>query len=117
MKRRPTIRDVAAEAGVSRETVSRVINKKDRVAPETQARVEAAIAKLGYRPNAIARSMARGRTKTLSFISANLIDYTFACILNEAEKTARSHGYTLIASSAPDEETPGWSTSTSPARP
>lgn len=105
MKRRPTIRDVAAEAGVSRETVSRVINKKDRVAPETQARVEAAIAKLGYRPNAIARSMARGRTKTLSFISANLIDYTFAGILNEAEKTARSHGYILIASSAPDEET------------
>ncbi|MBN1312895.1 MAG: LacI family DNA-binding transcriptional regulator, partial [Anaerolineae bacterium] len=40
MKRRPTIRDVAAEAGVSRETVSRVINKKDRVAPETQVRVE-----------------------------------------------------------------------------
>ncbi len=103
--KRPTIRDVATEAGVSRETVSRVINKKDRVAPETEAKVHAAIAKLGYHPNAIARSMARGRSKTLSFISSNLIDYTFACILHNSEKIARLHGYTLIASSAPDEET------------
>ncbi|MBN1311178.1 MAG: LacI family DNA-binding transcriptional regulator, partial [Anaerolineae bacterium] len=66
---------------------------------------ETAITRLGYRPNAIARSMARGYTKTLSFISTNLIDYTFACILDEAERTARLHGYILIASSAPDEET------------
>jgi DNA-binding LacI/PurR family transcriptional regulator len=101
----PTIRDVATEAGVSRETVSRVINKKDRVAPETEAKVHAAIAKLGYRPNAIAQSLARGRSKTLSLISSNLIDYTFARILHNSEKIARLHGYTLIASSAPDEET------------
>jgi len=102
--KQPTIRDVAKEAGVSRETVSRVINNKDRVAPKTEAKVRAAIEKLGYLPNAIARSMAKGRSKTLSYISPNLIDYTFACILHNAEETARLNGYTLIASSAPDEK-------------
>jgi len=103
--KRPTIRDVAAEAGVSRETVSRVINKKDRVAPETEAKIHAAIAELGYQPNEIARSLARGRSKNLALISSNLIDYTFACIFHNSEKIARLHGYTLIASSAPDEDT------------
>ncbi|MEZ4592043.1 MAG: LacI family DNA-binding transcriptional regulator [Chloroflexota bacterium] len=52
-----TIRDVAAEAGVSHQTVSRVINDNERVSPETRAKVEAAIENLGYSPSAIARSM------------------------------------------------------------
>jgi len=65
MKSRPTIIDVAARAGVSRQTVSRVINDKGEVSPEVRARVQAAIKKLGYCPNAIARSMVRGCTHTL----------------------------------------------------
>jgi DNA-binding LacI/PurR family transcriptional regulator len=102
---RVTIRDVAEAAGVSHQTVSRVINQSERVRPATRARVEAAISKLGYRPNAIARSMARGKTAILACISPNLTDYTFASIIDGAETEARQHGYFLLSASAPDAET------------
>jgi DNA-binding LacI/PurR family transcriptional regulator len=99
---RPTIRDVATRAQVSYQTVSRVINADPRVAPATRARVETAIQSLGYRPNAIARSMARGRTHTLACLAPNLTDYTFACVIEGAETAARQHGYFLLSASAPD---------------
>lgn len=98
-----TIRDVAAEAGVSHQTVSRVINDNARVSPTTRARVEAAIESLGYSPNAIARSMAKGRTGILACIAPNLTDYTFSRIIQGAEQEARQHGYFLLSASAPDE--------------
>ena len=98
-----TIRDVANQAGVSHQTVSRVINSSARVLPETRARVEAAIDELGYRPNAMARSMARGRSGILACISPNLTDYTFASIIDGAEREARQRGYFLLSASAPDE--------------
>ncbi len=99
---RPTIRDVARLAGVSHQTVSRVINGSEQVTPETRQRVEAAILELGYRPSAIARSMARGETRTLACISPNLTDYTFASIIEGAEQEAHSRGYFLLSSSAAD---------------
>lgn len=101
---RVTIRDVAARAGVSHQTVSRVINKSKRVRPETKARVESAIDALGFRPNAMARSMARGRSGVLACISHNLTDYTFASIIEGAENEARRQGYFLLSASAPDEK-------------
>ena len=102
---RITIRDVAARAGVSHQTVSRVINQSKQVRPETRARVESAIAELGYRPNAIARNMAKGRTGTLACIAPNLTDYTFANIIDGAETEARQQGYFLLSASALDEDT------------
>jgi DNA-binding LacI/PurR family transcriptional regulator len=101
----PTIRDVAKEAGVSHQTVSRVINESARVRPNTRARVEKAIEHLGYRPNAIARFMAQGRTHTLACIAPNLSDYTFARIIEGAEAEARRQGYFLFTASASDENT------------
>ena len=98
----PTIREVAARAGVSHQTVSRVINGVERVNPETRQRVEVAIDEMGYQPNAIARSMARGRTHTLACVSPNLTDFTFASIIEGAELEARQHGYFLLTASAPD---------------
>jgi LacI family repressor for deo operon, udp, cdd, tsx, nupC, and nupG len=98
-----TIREVAARAGVSHQTVSRVINDSERVNPETRARVEAAIQELGFQPNAIARFMAQGRTRTFACFSPNLTDYTFAAIIDGAETEARRHGYFLMSASAPDE--------------
>lgn len=99
---RPTIRDVARQAGVSHQTVSRVINGSEDVLPETRAMVEAAIEQLGYRPSAIARSMARGSTHTLAIISPNLTDYTFASVIEGAEVEARQHNYFVLSSSASD---------------
>ena len=104
-KSKATIRDVAALAGVSHQTVSRVINKIEHVNEETRLRVDAAISELGYQPNAIARSMAKGSTRTLSCISPNLTDYTFANIIEGAELEARLAGYFLMTASAPDTET------------
>jgi DNA-binding LacI/PurR family transcriptional regulator len=103
----PTIRDVAAKAGVSHQTVSRVINESERVLPETRAKVTAAIEELGFRPNAIAQFMAHGRTRTLACLSPNLSDYTFARLIEGAETEARQHGYFLFSASAPDEATFG----------
>lgn len=100
---RITIRDVAAQAGVSHQTVSRVINGSSRVLPATKARVEAAIAALDYRPNAIAQSMAKGRTSMLACIAPNLTDYTFASLINGAEDAARQNDYFLLSASAPNE--------------
>ena len=102
---RVTIRDVAARAGVSHQTVSRVINQSKQVRPDTRARVESAIAELGYRPNATARNMAKGRTGTLACIAPNLTDYTFASIIDGAETEARQQGYFLLSASAHDEDT------------
>ena len=102
---RVTIRDVASHAGVSHQTVSRVINGSERVLPETRERVEKAIAELGYRPNAIARSMAKGNSGTLACIAPNLTDYTFSSIVDGAEHQARKEGYFLLSASAPSEET------------
>ncbi len=102
---RMTIRDVAALAGVSHQTVSRVINNSERVKPETRQRVETAIRELKYSPNAVARSMARGRTYTLSCISPNLTDFTYASFIEGAELEARRQGYFLLTTSAPNAET------------
>lgn len=101
---RVTIRDVALHAGVSHQTVSRVINHSKHVSPKTREKVEASINELGYKPNAIARSMALGRTCLLACIAPNLTDFTFASLVEGAETEARTQGYYLISSSAPNAE-------------
>ncbi|MDO8108520.1 LacI family DNA-binding transcriptional regulator [Isoptericola sp. b441] len=64
----PTIRQVAAAAGVSRATASRVINGGHLVSPTTKAAVEAAIAELGFTPNPVARSLATRRTGSVALV-------------------------------------------------
>ncbi|HZU87248.1 MAG TPA: LacI family DNA-binding transcriptional regulator [Anaerolineaceae bacterium] len=97
---RPTLRDVAALAGVSHQTVSRVINNNEAVLPDTRERVMQAIHKLGYLPNAIARSMAQGRTCTLACLAPNLTDFTFASNIQGAESAARARNYFVLSASA-----------------
>jgi LacI family transcriptional regulator len=72
MKRRVTIKDVALKAKVSHPTVSRVINNTGRISPATQARVRKAMEALGYRPNLIARSLVKSRTRTIALITPDL---------------------------------------------
>ncbi|MGE5602401.1 MAG: LacI family DNA-binding transcriptional regulator [Nitrososphaerales archaeon] len=95
----PTLRDVAALAGVSHQTVSRVVNHVPGVTPETRSVVEQAIARLGFRPHAIARSMAEGRTRTLACLAPNLTDFTYASSIEGAEIVARQRGYFLLSAS------------------
>ncbi len=99
-KSRVTLHDVAELAGVSHQTVSRVINNNERVRPETREKVEAAILELGYRPNAIARSMVQGNTHTLGCISPNLTDPVFARIIESAQAEARRLGFFILIGSA-----------------
>ncbi len=99
-KSRVTLHDVADLAGVSHQTVSRVVNKNKSVRPGTRERVEAAILELGYRPNAIARSMVQGNTHTLGCISPNLTDPVFTRIIESAQAEARRLGYFILIGSA-----------------
>ncbi|QAY68944.1 LacI family DNA-binding transcriptional regulator [Xylanimonas protaetiae] len=64
----PTLDDVAREANVSRSTASRAINGGDRVSPEAQAAVDAAVARLGYTPNRAARSLVTRRTDSIALV-------------------------------------------------
>jgi DNA-binding LacI/PurR family transcriptional regulator len=101
MKRKNiTINDVAARAGVSRQTVSRVLNDEDLVAEGTRARVLTVIEELGYRPSAVARSLVSQRTYTLGLLTADFSDYTHARIIEGAEAEARQHGYLIFVSGA-----------------
>jgi len=87
--------DVAARAGVSHQTVSRVINGHRNVAPLTRERVEQAIRELGYRPNTAARALVTGSTRTLGFVTVNINQYGPAQTLVGLEQAARAAGYSL----------------------
>ncbi len=91
-----TIQDVAARAGVSAMTVSRVINNHARVAAGTRRRVEQAINELGYVPNALARGLLKGRTRTIGLIVSDIGNPFFTLIARGVEDVARRHGYTVI---------------------
>ena len=74
MEKKVTIRDVAAAAGVSHQTVSRVINERPDVAEETRRRVWQVIEELGYQPSAIARSLVSKKTHTLGLMVSHPAD-------------------------------------------
>ncbi|GAB4564335.1 MAG: LacI family DNA-binding transcriptional regulator [Anaerolineae bacterium] len=98
-RQRVTQLDVAKRAGVSYQTVSRVINNHPNVAPATRARVEQAIRELGYQPNAIARGLASSRTRTLGLITADFSDFFFTQVIIGAEQEARRAGYFIMLGS------------------
>ena len=91
----PSIRDVAKQAGCSTSTVSRVINKRDSVDPDTRQKVLDAIAFLGYKPNLVAQGL---RVKRGNLIGLVLPDESesFSQIAFAASEQARKHGYNLI---------------------
>jgi len=92
----PTIREVANRAGVSSTTVSHVINNTRFVSAEVRQRVQAAMEELGYRPNALSRSLRRGETKTLGLILPDSANPFFAEIGRSIETAAFSQGYNVI---------------------
>ena len=90
--------DVAARAGVSHQTVSRVVNGHPSVAPATRERVERAIAELGYRPNIAARALVTGSTRTIGLVTVKINQYGPAQTMLGLEKAARAAGYSLSVS-------------------
>src|SRR3712207_9479587 len=93
--RPPGMADVAARAGVSHQTVSRVINHHPSVAPLTRERVQQAIAELGYRPNAAARALVTGSTRTIGLVTVNPNQFGPAQTMGGLEAAAREAGYRL----------------------
>jgi DNA-binding LacI/PurR family transcriptional regulator len=91
--RLPAMTDVAELAGVSHQTVSRVIHDHPSVRSTTRLRVLAAIEQLGYRPNAAARALATGRSRTLGVVTLDTILYGPIATLYGIERAARSAGY------------------------
>jgi LacI family transcriptional regulator len=98
-KRHATIDQVAKTAGVSIQTVSRVLNNRPDVSSETRQRVQQIIQELDYQPFAIARGLASKRTYTIGLIASDFTDYWFAQVVNSAEKEVRTHGYFFMLGS------------------
>jgi len=95
-----TIDQVAREAGVSIQTVSRVINNRYDVAAETRQRVQDAVIRLGYQPNAIARGLASRRSRTLGLVTHDFNDHFFTQVVTGAEEEAHRNNYFCMLGSS-----------------
>lgn len=91
-----TIAEVAASAGVSYQTVSRVVNNHPNVADPTRRAVQGAIARLGYRPNIFARSLVTRRSNRVGLITLGARYYGPAQTITHVETALRADGYSLL---------------------
>lgn len=102
--RRPTLADVAREVGVSAKTVSRVLNEDGPSSPQTRERVLAAVAKLGFQPNLMARNIrVGGPDTTIGLIVPDLGNPFFGTVAGGIEDTVRYRGLTLLMGSSADD--------------
>jgi LacI family transcriptional regulator len=95
-----TMKRIAGELGVSITTVSKVLNNHDDISPATRARVLAKVEELGYRPNAVARSLTLRRTHTLGIVIPDLMHSFFVEIVAGIEPVASEKGYGLLLCSS-----------------
>jgi len=105
--KQPTIRDVAARAGVSKSLVSLAMTDPSRVGAASREAIRKAADDLGYRPNAVARSLVRQQTGVIGVVVSDLHNPFFADVTDGIETTASEHGYRSILSSGflhPDRE-------------
>ncbi|MFI5258119.1 MAG: LacI family DNA-binding transcriptional regulator [Candidatus Limnocylindrales bacterium] len=91
-----TIREVAAAAGVSTQTVSRVLNNRPDVAPATFQRVQDVIRETGYAPNMLARSLTQGRSHVLGAVAYGLDYFGPSRVLTAIERQAAELGYAIM---------------------
>ena len=94
-RRRLTIKEVAEAAGVSTQTVSRVLNNRPDVAPETFERVQRIITDTGYAPNMLARSLTQGRSHNLGVVAFGLEYFGPSRVLTGIEQQAADMGYSI----------------------
>jgi LacI family transcriptional regulator len=95
-----TIYDVAREANVSMATVSRVVNGNPNVKPTTRKKVNEAISRLGYRPNAVARGLASKKTTTVGVIIPDISNTFYAELARGIEDIATMYKYNIILSNS-----------------
>ena len=100
MKKRATIKDVAALAGVSAATVSRALDDHPEISHETKARVRAACAELGYVPNAAARGLTGQATHTIGLVVPDISNPYFSAMATAIEQTAAASGYRVFLSNS-----------------
>lgn len=100
--RNATLEDVARQAGVSYQTVSRVLNKSVNVAEKTRIRVEQAIEDLRYVPNRLAQQLVGKRTQTLGLVTTSLALHAPSQIAASVKKHAREAGYQVLISMIDD---------------
>ncbi len=106
LRAKVTIKDVAAKAGVSISTVSRVVNGLDRVSDETRERVMATMEELQFQPDKIAVSMVKGKTNMIAVVVPEIVNSFYSSVVHGVETIARKHGYhVLICSSNNSTET------------
>lgn len=91
-----SIKEVAEVAGVSTATVSRVLSNRPYVKPEVRERVMAAVAKLEYRPNLVARSLRSQQSSTIGLIVSDIRNPFFTAISRAVEDTAYAQGYSVM---------------------
>lgn len=91
-----SIYDIAREAGVALGTVSRVLNEAPNVGSETRARVQEAIKRLDYRPSSVARSLARGTTRSLAMLVPDLSNPLFGDMASGAQDAADASDHTVL---------------------
>ena len=103
MSGRPTIRSVAARAGVSKSLVSLVLQDSPKVSPERRAAVLAAVDELGYRPDPTARSLARGRTRAVGLVLDDLRNPWFVDVLEGLRPVLREAGLRPVLAEARSE--------------
>jgi LacI family transcriptional regulator, galactose operon repressor len=96
MKKKPTIRDVAARAAVSIATVSKFINSTQRFTAPVEKRIQAAIDELAYHSNPLARSMITGKTGSVGVAILDIANPYFTSVVKGANRIALEHGYNLL---------------------
>ncbi len=101
--KRVTSLDVAMRAGVSRATVSAVLNKSRRVSPKLVERIATAMRELHYQPDAIARSLKGKRTFRIGVIAGNIASPFWATMINIVENVAYAQGYHVILADNDDD--------------
>lgn len=103
--RRPSLKDVAARAGVSFQTVSKVLRGDGNVTEATRARIESVARDLGYVPDEVARSLVEQRTRSLGLVVGDLSDHVVARFIPGAEQEARHNDHALaVVGLAPDSD-------------
>ncbi len=101
---RPTLKDVAREAGVSIKTVSRALNDEPRISAATRARVLRVVDDLGFRPNVLARHMRAGaRDRAVALVIPDMANPFFGLVAAGVESVIRDHGLILVVGSSDED--------------